>query len=82
MKFTPFQRRQRIMEMAKRDRECGLLLAEYESANRRFAEITDRLPAGLRRFLWKLPGTGYYLHHRMLTLICENMRFPEETKDI
>lgn len=81
MRLTASERRQRILQISKSDPDGSKLWAEYENANRRFSAIADRLPAKLREFLWLLPGAGYFLHHRILTLVCENMRFPEETDE-
>lgn len=78
MKLTPIQRRQRLLELMEADPDCRRLLADYRAAQRRFTTMTDRLPRVLREWLWALPGTGYYLHHRILTLVCEQMRFGDE----
>lgn len=78
MKLTPDERRQRIYEMAQKDREyCGIQ-AEYEPGKAWFEKNVDRLPKKLRSRLWTYPGMGYFLHHRMLTLICQNMKFADE----
>ena len=81
MKLTPIQRRQRLLELMEADPDCRRLLADYRAAQRRFTTMTDRLPRVLREWLWALPGTGYYLHHRVLDLVSRQMCFPEELQD-
>ena len=78
MKLTPMQRRQRIADLMNADTDCSTLLAEYKDAQNQFIGLTDRLPKKRREFLWKFPGAGYFLHHRIISLICEHMRFPDE----
>lgn len=78
MKLTPIQRRERISALVREDDECRKLFDEYTSAKERFIRFTDRLPRPVRELLWRYPGTGYFLHHRILTIVCENMRFEDE----
>lgn len=78
MNMTPMERRSRIYEIAEADEEYGQMLAEYEAAKDRFERFVNRLPRKLRNLLWSYPGMGYFLHHRMLTIICKNMIFPDE----
>lgn len=76
--MDPLERRRKIYEMAEADEEYRKMKAEYDRAQARFTRLTDHLPRRLRNLLWTYPGMGYFLHHRMLTLICETMSFPEE----
>ena len=76
--MTDMERRKRIHELCEQNEDYRVRKALYDEAYRKFAAFTDKLPRKLRNFLWSVPGTGYFLHHRMLDLICENMRFPEE----
>ena len=79
MKLTSIRRRQRLAELMESDPDGRRLLADYWAAEREINRIADRLPEKARTFLWKLPGTGYFLHHRVLTLVCEHMRFADES---
>ena len=78
MKMTPEQRRKRIYELVEADSECRRIYSEFEPARTRFTKLTNFLPKRTRNLLWSFPGLGYFLHHRMLTLICRNMKFSDE----
>ena len=78
MNMTPEQRRERIYEMAKSDSECCKMYEEFAQAKARFTKLTDLLPKRTRNLLWSYPGMGYFLHHRILTLICLHMKFSDE----
>lgn len=80
MKLTPLQRRERLEAMIRDDTDCGRLLREYSIARCRFTEITERKQKKIRELLWSFPGTGYFLYHRVLMMVCEVMRFPDETE--
>ena len=78
MKLTPEQRRSKIYELAESNEEYRKIMQELTSAKKAFELYTDPLPEDLRNLLWSYPGMGYFMHHRLLTMICETMRFPEE----
>ena len=78
MKMTPEQRRKRIYELAEADSEYRKIYAEFEPAKDRFTKLTNLLPKRTRNLLWSYPGLGYFLHHRMLTVICQYMKFSDE----
>lgn len=78
MKLTPEQRRERIYEIAEADGDYRALKAEYGPGKALFEKTVDRMPKKLRDKLWVYPGTGYFLHHRMLNLICQHMKFKDE----
>ena len=78
MKLTPQQRRERIMELARADAEFQKMFRDYEPAKERFEKLVDKFPLPLRNLLWSYPGMGYFLHGRMLTIICEHMKFEDE----
>ena len=80
MKLTPVQRRQRLEEMIKSDPDCGQLWKEYMDARQRFTKMMERKPRKMRDRLWELPGVGYFLYHRVLMMVCDNMRFADETE--
>ena len=69
----------RIFSMMAADEEYQKMQAEYEKEKRWFERFTERLPRRLRNRLWGYPGMFYLMHHRMLTRICEEMRFSDET---
>lgn len=81
MKLTPQQRRNRIMELARKDEEYRHMMEEYGPAKTRFEKFVDKLPLPVRNLLWSYPGMGYLLHGRILTLVCEHMRFPDEDEN-
>ena len=76
--MTDLERRKRIYEICEQNEDFRAWKKEYDRAHRKFTSFTDKLPQKLRSFLWSVPGTGYFVHHRMLNVICEEMRFPEE----
>lgn len=78
MKLTPLERRARIYSMAEADPDYTKMKAEYEPAKTWFEKVVGRLPKKLRNRLFTYPGMGYFMHHRMLTIICENMKFCDE----
>lgn len=78
MKLTPEERRQRMDEIASQDENWKKMMEEYLPAKKRFTKFVDRLPKPLRELLWRYPGMGYFLHHRMLNLVAEHMRFEDE----
>ena len=78
MKLTPLERRQRIHAIAEADPDYIQMNAEYEPARIWFEKVVTRLPNGLRNRLFTYPSMGYFMHHRMLTIICENMKFFDE----
>ena len=81
MKLTPQERRTRIQELARSDEEYQKMLREYDPAREEFERIAQQLPLPVRNALWSYPGMGYFLYHRMLTLVSEHMRFKDETDE-
>lgn len=80
MELTPLQRRERLEVMIQTDTECGRLLKEYMDARKNFEEMTEKKTKKVRDRLWQLPGTGYFLYHRVLMMVCKTMRFSDETE--
>ena len=78
MKLTPAQRRERIRRMADSDPEIRKMKKEYEAGRAWFEKVTKWLPPRLHSKLWNFPGMAHFIHHRLLTLICENMKFNDE----
>lgn len=76
--MTDLERRERIRALCLQDGEYCASKARYDEAHRKFTAFTEKLPRKLRDFLWAVPDHGYLMHHRMLHVICENMRFPDE----
>ena len=72
------ERRKRLYELAESDPEYRRIRAEYEKAKEGFDRFTLTLPEQQRNLLQTCPGMGYFLHHRMLSIVCENMAFPDE----
>ena len=81
MKLTPHQRRERLLRMADCDPETSRMKEEYEKGRAWFEKATRWMPPALRSKWWNFPGMGYLIHSRMLTLICENMRFYDEESE-
>lgn len=77
--LTPMERRKRIFELAEADEEYRKIRAELERAEKYFEAFTLTLPEQQRNLLRSCPGMEYFLHHRLLTLICETMTFPDES---
>ena len=78
MKLTPTERRERILRLAEADAEYCQIHSEANSAEIHFSKLTDCLSDELRIFLWNYPGSLYFMHHRILSLICQNMKFIDE----
>ena len=76
--MTDLERRKRIYEICEQNEDYRGWKEEYDRVHRKFTAFTDKMPLKIRNFLWSVPGTGYFLHHRMLNVICQEMRFPEE----
>ena len=76
--MTDLERRKRIHELCQENEDYRIRKALYDEAHKKFTAFTDKLPPKFRNFLWSVPGTGYFVHHRMLDIICEAMRFPDE----
>ena len=79
--MTGMERRKRIYEICEQNGDYKAWKAQYDEAHRRWESFTNILPYKIRVFLWDLPACGYFLHHRMLNVVCETMRFPEEQED-
>ena len=76
--LTPEQRRARIHAMAEADPDYIRMKAEYEPGKKWFENVVGRLPRKLRNRLFIYPGMGYFMHHKMLNIICDNMKFCDE----
>lgn len=79
MALSPMERRMRIMKLAERDEEFRRISAELAQAEKYFEAFTLTLPEEQRNLLRSCPGMEYFRFHRMLSIICEYMRFPDET---
>ena len=78
MTLTPDERRARIYQMAEADPDYIQMKAEYEPAKKWFEKVVGRLPKKLRNRLFTYPGMGYFMHHKMLNIICDHMKFADE----
>ena len=78
MELSQLERRKKILEMADADEDYRRIYAEYTRTKDRFEKYTKYMPRALSNCLWSYPGMLYFLHHRLLTLVSESMRFPEE----
>lgn len=76
--MDPVERRKRIDEMAQADAGFRRAREEYDRAKALFDQFALSLPEDQRNLLQAYPGMGYFLHHKMLNLICEHMRFEDE----
>lgn len=81
MRLTPLERRKRIQDLLGQDPKCSRMMAGYMQARDAFTRYTDGLPEKERDFLWRFPGEGYFLHQNILNLLCEYMRFEDETNE-
>ena len=78
MDTTALDRRRRIYELMDQDPEIQKMMVEYKQGRKWFERATRWMPPGLHSKWWNFPGMGYFIYHRVLTLVCENMRFPDE----
>ena len=76
--MTDLERRKRIYELCEQNEDYRIWKKQYDEPHRKFTAFTDKLSPRLRNFLWSVPGSGYFVHHRMLDVICQSMRFPDE----
>ena len=76
--MTPMERRKKIGKLAEADGEYQKIKVKYNRARQLFDAFTLTLPEEDRNLLQTLPGMGCFLHSRMITLVTENMVFPEE----
>ena len=80
MKMNPEERREKLKELLKQDKDGVALEAEYMAARSQFERIVFRFPKFLRNKLCAFPTLGHLYHQRIITLMAEQMRFPEETE--
>ena len=78
MKLTPAQRRERIRRMADSDPEIRKMKKEYDEGREWFEKATASMTPECHSKWWNFPGMAHFIHHRLLTLICENMKFNDE----
>lgn len=78
MKYTTEERRRRISAILEADEDYQKMKLEYEMAMASFERFANHMPHKLRNLLWACPGMLYFMHHRTLTLVSEQMRFPDE----
>ena len=78
MELNPLDRRFKIYQLMEADTEFCLIKEVCAEAEAVFTGVTERFPEDIRNTLWNYPGMGYLLHSRMLTIICEHMKFEDE----
>ena len=78
MNLTPMERRERIQGILESDEECCKMTKSLEDAKERFEQYVSTLPEETRQLLWEYPGMAYFLHNRILNMICTSMKFPDE----
>jgi len=78
MRLSSIERRSRLEKLAQLDSDYCTASQECEKQKAWFTKITDKLPRKWRQRFWAYPGMQYFVFTRMLTLACENMRFPDE----
>ena len=76
--MTDLERRKRIYELCEQNEDYRAWKVQYDEAYQKLTKFTDKLPLKLRNFFLRAPVCGYFAHHRMLNVICEAMRFPDE----
>ena len=78
MKLTPTERRERIRQLAASDPEISKMKKEYDEGRAWFEKATASMSPKRHSQWWTFPGMAHFIHHRLLTLICENMKFNDE----
>ena len=76
MEYTPTQRLKRIWELTRKDSDCAACLAELEKFEAQMAEYTDLRPDA--QALWAYPVSIQIYFGRVLEVISEQLRLPEE----
>ena len=77
MTYTPEQRRRKLEELVRQDTDASELEREFFAEQEKFNRLVDRLPGFLRKRLFGYPTLLWLYHQRVVTLMCEEMRFPE-----
>lgn len=72
------ERRVRITKMLEEDPDYRAMAPELESSKSRFSRLAAFFPKRMRNVLWSYPGLSHFVYNRVLDLISEEMRFPEE----
>lgn len=80
MRYTPEERKNRILKLALQDENFKMLRDEYWTEKTKFSKFVDHLPKWIRQRLYAWPTTGYHLYHSMLRVVSEQMQFPDETE--
>ena len=81
MTYTPEQRREKLNEMILLDADAHNFEREFWEEKKKYDRFVNRLPLFLRNLLFGYPTMCYLYHQRVITLLLENLRFPEETRD-
>lgn len=78
MKYTPEERRRKINVLIHQDRDCFHMDNEFWTEKEEFEKFVDKLPGFVRDRRNGYPTMCYMYHQRIMTLVCDQMRFPEE----
>lgn len=78
MKYTTEERRRKMLAILEADEDYQKMKLESNMAMANFERFVNHMPRKLRNLLWAYPGLLYFMHHRTLTLLSEQMRFPDE----
>ena len=81
MEYTSAQRLERIWELVREDPECMECFLEMEGSRQKLEKHTDALPPDAGAIYWALPMTQYTFFHRVLEVVCRQMRLPEEREN-
>ena len=79
MIYTTEQRRAKLAELIAWDTDARNMEREFWEEKKKYNRFVDRLPLFLRNRLYGYPTMCYLYHQRVITLMLEHFRFPEET---
>ena len=82
MTYTPEQRRAKLADLIAWDADAHNLEQEFRAEKRKYERFVDRLPLFLRNRLYGYPTMCYLYHQRVITLLLEQLRYPEETNSV
>lgn len=71
-------RKSRLENIGEADPSYGTWKSSMEAAEEDFEAFAGSQPEEIRNMLWCYAGGAKMMHQRLMNLVCQNMRFPDE----
>lgn len=71
-------RKSRLEEIGENDLSYCVWRGSMEASEADFEAYANIQPAEIRNMLWCYAGGAKMMHQRLMNLVCQNMRFPDE----